>query len=93
MRLRPKGLGRTQIRAFLAGMAVLALGSTAHAQFGIPGGIAPYAINAPAAAAAGGDGGAAGNCYWQSRGRGGGETECSLRPPAVPNKPPEAGKK
>jgi hypothetical protein len=91
MRLRQKGSGRTQIRVFLAGFTVLALGSGAQAQFGIPGGIAPYSINAPAAAAAGRDGGA--NCYWQSRGRGGGETQCPIPPPAAPNKPAEAGKK
>jgi hypothetical protein len=93
MRLRPKGLGRTQIRAFIAGMAVLALGSTAQAQFGIPGGIAPYTINDPAAAAAGRGGGWGANCYWQPRGRGGGETQCPNAPSAAPNKPAEAGKK
>ena len=88
MRLRQKGSGRTQIRAFLAGLTVLGLGSGAQAQFGVPGGIAPYAINDPAAAAAG-----TARCYWESRGRGGGETECPNRPPAAPNKPAEPGKK
>src|ERR1700678_4215963 len=88
MRLRQKGSGRTQIRAFLAGLTVLALGSGAQAQFGVPGGIAPYALNDPAAAPAG-----TANCYWESRGRGGGDTQCRNRPPAAPNKPAEAGKK
>jgi hypothetical protein len=92
MRLRHKGSGRTQISVFLAGLAVLALGSRAEAQFGVPGGIAPYAINNPAAAA-GGYGGGRADCYWQSRGRGGGQTECPIPPPAAPNKPTEAGKK
>jgi hypothetical protein len=93
MQLRQKSSGRTQIRAFLAGLTVLALGSGAQAQFGVPGGIAPYTINDPAAAAAGGYGGGSASCYWQSRGRGGGETQCPVRPPATPNKPAEAGKK
>ena len=84
---RQKGSGRTQIRAFLAGLTVLALGSGAQAQFGVPGGIAPYAINDPAAAASG-----TANCYWQPRGRGG-ETQCPNRLPAAPNKPAEPGKK
>jgi hypothetical protein len=88
MRRRQKGSGRTQIRAFLAGLTVLALGSEAQAQFGVPGGIAPYTINDPAAAAAG-----TANCYWESRGRGGGETQCPNRPLAAPNKPADKGKK
>jgi hypothetical protein len=88
MRLRQKGSGSTQIRTFLACLTVLALDSAAKAQFGVPGGIAPYTINDPAAAAAG-----AANCYWQPRGRGGGETQCPNRPSAAPNKPAEPGKK
>ena len=77
----------------LAALAVAAFVSSAQAQFGVPGGIAPYTINDPAAAAAGGYGGGVASCYWAPRGRGGGETQCPVRTPAAPNKPAEAGKK
>jgi hypothetical protein len=93
MQFQQKGSGRAQIKAFLAGVTVLAFGSGAQAQFGVPGGIAPYTINDPAAAASGAYGAGGGSCYWESRGRGGGETQCPTRPPAAPNKPAEAGKK
>jgi len=56
----------------------------------VPGGIAPYAINSPAAAASGGGGA---DCYWQPKGRGGGQSECPTPSPTAPVKPPAAGKK
>jgi hypothetical protein len=71
-------------------VTVLAFGSAAQAQFGVPGGIAPYAINSPAAATAGGGGA---NCYWQPKGHGGGQNECTTPSPTAPVKPPAAGQK
>ena len=51
--------------AFLAGLAVVAFGSSAQAQFGVPGGIPPFTMPEAAAGAITAD------CYYEWKGRGG----------------------
>jgi hypothetical protein len=87
-----KVLLETPIRTFLAGLIVLLLGSAAQAQFGVPGGIAPYTINGPAAAAAG-NSGIGGNCYWEAKGRSGGQYQCPVPSPPPPKAPAGAANK
>jgi hypothetical protein len=80
----------------LIGLILAAFGSSAHAQFGPPAGVAPYVFSAPEAAAIGaatGGGENTGACNWYSKGRGGGQYQCSGVPPAAPSKPGERGNK
>ena len=67
--------------AFLAGLAVVAFGSSARAQFGIPG-IAPFTVPEAAAGAITAD------CFYEWKGRGGRVYQCPAPvAPARPEKP------
>ena len=72
--------------AFLAGLAVVAFGSSAQAQFGVPGGIPPFTIPEAAAGAITAD------CYYQWKGRGGGQYQCPAPAAPAPPKEPAAKK-
>src|SRR5271154_2196835 len=64
---------------FIAGFAVVGFGSSAQAQFGVPGGIAPFSN--PGAAGA-----LAADCYYQWKGRGGGQLQCPAPAQPAPSK-------
>jgi hypothetical protein len=70
--------------AFLAGLAVVAFGSSAQAQFGVPGAIPPFTMPEAAAGAITAD------CYYEWKGRGGRTYQCPAAP--APPKKPEAKK-
>jgi hypothetical protein len=67
--------------AFLAGLAVVAFGSSAQAQFGVPGAIPPFTMPEAAAGAITAD------CYYEWKGRGGRTYQCPTPAPAPPKKP------
>jgi hypothetical protein len=70
--------------AFFAGLAVVAFGSSAQAQFGVPGAIPPFTMPEAAAGAITAD------CYYEWKGRGGRTYQCPVAP--APPKKPEAKK-
>jgi hypothetical protein len=82
---------RRRIKKLLFALAFGLLGGPASAQFGPPGGIAPYTFTAPEVSTgvlgASGAGSAAGetSCYQQYYGRGGSRTQCV---PAAPTPTP-----
>jgi hypothetical protein len=67
--------------AFLAGLAVVASGSSAQAQFGVP-------FTMPEAAA----GAITADCYYEWKGRGGRQYQCPTPMPSPPPKKPEPKK-
>ena len=72
--------------AFLAGLAAMASGSSAQAQFGVPGGIAPFTMPGAAAGAITAD------CFYEWKGRGGRQYQCPTPMPSRPPKKPEPKK-
>ncbi|MFZ0208510.1 MAG: hypothetical protein WAL59_20800 [Roseiarcus sp.] len=72
--------------AFLAGLAVVAFGSSAKAQFGVPGGVPPFTMPEAAAGAITAD------CYYEWKGRGGRQFQCPAPVAPTPAKKPEAKK-
>jgi hypothetical protein len=70
--------------AFLGALAVVAYGSSAQAQFGVPGAIPPFTMPEAAAGAITAD------CYYEWKGRGGRTYQCPVAP--APPKKPEAKK-
>jgi hypothetical protein len=87
--------GGCSIRPILLSVLFVLAPAAASAQFGPPGGFAPFLFSAPEAGAAAsarpdpnpanGAGGGV-SCYWESHGRGGGETQCAPNPAAPPKK-------
>ena len=91
LNLKSAAIWRLRIRTIVLASALSMFASAAFAQYGTPGGFAPYTFDAPAAGASlrgnngnGEDDG--GRCYLESRGRGGVQRQCEDQPSVPPKK-------